>query len=112
MQKKTMYLVVMFLDKAEAQKKAMYLAIITVNEPEESALVIKQQLDLERPRPGRPAPSWPPSNSAPNTSPSIQTTEEVEKMETDEWEEGALITKQQLDLERPRQAGPALAAQW
>ena len=29
--------------------------------PVESALVNKRQLDLERPRPGRPAPPWPPS---------------------------------------------------
>ena len=55
-QKKTMDLVVMFLEKVEAQKKAMDPAIITVNEPAESALVTKQQLDLERPCPGRPAP--------------------------------------------------------
>ena len=51
MQKKTMDLVVTSLDKIEAQKKVMDLATITVNEPKKSALVTKQQLYLERPRP-------------------------------------------------------------
>ena len=54
----------------------MNLATTTINEPAEKSLVIKQQLDLERPCPGRPAPPWL-SNGTPNTTPSIQTTEEV-----------------------------------
>ena len=31
------------------------------DKPVKSALVTKQQLDLDRPRPGRPAPPWPSS---------------------------------------------------
>ena len=43
----------------------------------------------------------------PNTSPSIETTEKVKKMETDEHAESALVTKQQIDLERPHPGRPA-----
>ena len=78
------------------------------DEPKENALVIQRRLAPERPRPSSPLPPWISSGSPPSTHPSIQTTEEAEKMAPDEPAESALVIQRQLARERPCPSRPPL----
>ena len=78
------------------------------DELKESVLVIQRQLARERPCPRSPPPPWLSRGSHPSTPPSIQTTEEVEKMEPDKPAESTLVIQRQPGLERPRPNRPPL----
>ena len=106
-QKKAVELIASFnaetKEMLEVQKKAMDLV---VNFKAEIPHNTREEFVQEHPHPSsRPLP-WLPNGSPPNTSPSIQTTKEVEKMEPDENQDEEVVKVRE---ENPKSWRPGLA---